>query len=247
MYYPKEKIQKAGAAKGFSLLVGLNRPISPGHVTKIADSLTAKGCLRQVIVATMSFISGNKETYVIDGQHLYHALMRLNVDVPYIEVTIKDMTDLVETIAKLNASSKSWSMVDYITSWSWVNTDYTKLMHYYNVYDFELSTIACLLHNQSISIGHHITTVIKKGTFKVSDETTAIQYMDYMTDVLKIIPRMDRKSNNTFLVVYIDRLRSWGAGYNHKKFLTWVSSNKTSFATITGSTEEIGNLLDKAV
>lgn len=50
------KILAAGSSKGFSFLPGVNRPVKPAHVTKIAQSINAMGNLRAVIVATVSFI-----------------------------------------------------------------------------------------------------------------------------------------------------------------------------------------------
>ena len=76
------------------LLAGINRGVSPHHSTKIAESVKSKGILRPVIMAWIDFIDGVKRLYIIDGQHLYFALQRYSVDIPYALVEIKDMQDL---------------------------------------------------------------------------------------------------------------------------------------------------------
>jgi hypothetical protein len=45
------KTLKMTGSKGFSLLAGVNRPIIPQHVTKLATSLDAIGIIRPVVVA----------------------------------------------------------------------------------------------------------------------------------------------------------------------------------------------------
>ena len=63
------------------------------------------GCLRPVVIAHLSFkeLVGN---YVIDGQHLFHALIRNNMDIPFVMIDVADEQDLVEKLALLNNSSK---------------------------------------------------------------------------------------------------------------------------------------------
>jgi len=102
-------LSKSSAVK-VHLLAGINRGVSPGHVTKIAESISKKGVLRPVIMAYIDFIDGIKKLYIIDGQHLYFAILRFNIDIPYALVDINTKEDLIETLALLNASSKSWAM-----------------------------------------------------------------------------------------------------------------------------------------
>jgi hypothetical protein len=89
----------------FSLLAGINRPINPSHVTKVATSIDKLGCLQPIIVTQIDFINGKKLYYIIDGQHKFNALMRLGEAIPYVVIEIKDKQELVEAIALLNASS----------------------------------------------------------------------------------------------------------------------------------------------
>ena len=119
----KIQILKKDSHKSFSYLAGINRPINPAQVTKLAESVKTLGILRPVIVAELQFISGKLIKYIIDGQHLFNSLLRNNMDIPYITIKIENKVQLVESIALLNASSKNWSIIDYVTSWSCVSEE----------------------------------------------------------------------------------------------------------------------------
>ena len=239
------KTLKMSGNKGFALLAGVNRPIVPQQVTKLSTSLDKMGIVRPVVVSTISFIDGNKTTYIIDGQHLYHALMRLGWDVPYTEIDIKDNVDLAEHLALLNSSSKSWTMKDYILVWSNVNKDYVKLSKYFNTYDIELSQVAEILMNNTCgnhSGGSNISSIIKKGEFAIDDEKRGVTILNYVTDALKLVKRMDRMSNKLFIYSYVNFINSYDR-YDHKQFLANLKLNKDKFKTVTQDPEEYKKLL----
>lgn len=239
------KTLKMSGTKGFSLLAGVNRPIIPQHVTKLATSLDAIGIIRPVVVAKFDFLDGVENTYIIDGQHLYHALMRLGWDVPYATIEIKDSIHLAECLALLNNSSKSWSMKDYILVWSGIKKDYIKLNKYFNTYDIELSQVAELLMNNTCNGnvgGSHVSTSIKKGEFSINDEKAAVFLLNCVTDALKLVKRMDRMSNRMFIATYVNFINSYN-NYDHKQFLVNLKLNKEKFKTLTQDPEEYKKLL----
>jgi hypothetical protein len=235
----KTQILKKDSKQSFSYLAGINRPINPAQVTKLAQSVNKMGIIRPVVVAELSFIDGKKKPYIIDGQHLFNALIRNNMDVPYVTINISDKIDLVEKIALLNASSKNWSMLDYITAWASLSNDYVKLNHYYQVYDIDLCTLATILLGQSVDGSTTIKT-IKNGKFKVVDEKLNISILDYVTDLLKVIPRMARNDNRYATREYTKFLRITRT-YNHKKFIENLKKNKKEFIL---ATQEDGKLVE---
>ena len=235
----KTQILKKDSKQSFSYLAGINRPINPAQVTKLAESVIKMGIIRPVVIAYISFIDGIKKPYIIDGQHLFNALIRNNMDIPYVVIDIKDKTDLVEKIALLNASSKNWSMLDYITAWASLSNDYVKLNHYYQVYDIDLCTLATILLGQSVD-GSSTVKTIKNGKFKVVDEKLNVSILDYVTDLLKVIPRMARNDNRYTTREYIKFLRTTKT-YNHKKFLDNLKKNKKEFIL---ATQEEGKLVE---
>ena len=233
------------SSKGFKFMEGINREIRPAQVTVLAKSISKMGILRPVIVADLYF-NGLNGTYIIDGQHLFFALMRENLDIPYIKIEIKDAEELVERTALLNSSSKSWMLKDYVQIWSFIRPDYKKLSHYFNQYDLEMQTIASVLNNKSAS-GGGANTIIKNGTFTVKDESRAIKTLDYVTDVLKCVPRMDRISNKFFVGAYIEFLTQNTASYDHKKFCTYLKSHKQKLTFVNGDKDNIFSFFNECL
>ena len=230
----------------FNYLAGINRPINPGQVSKLAKSLEMMSSLRPVVIADISFITGKKEKYIIDGQHSFNAHMRLGWEVPYVTIDVKDKQDLVEKIAMLNASSKTWTMYDYVTAWSSLKDDYVKLNHYYQVYDFEISDLAAILMNNSVSnsTGGRITKVIKSGDFKITKEQENVEILNKVTDMLKIVPRMNRFENRYAVKEYVKFLRG-NPKYDHKAFLAKLQKNKEKFVLATQEEGKLYELFEK--
>ncbi len=244
----KEQILKKESKKGFSLLAGINRDVIPSHVTKIANSILKTGCGRSIIVAQLSFIEGVVKWYIIDGQHLYYALIRLNQDFPYkIIENITTQEELVECIACYNHSSKSWTMVDYIKAWSSVNPDYKTLKTACDTYDIELSIISPILMNVEIggSVGSSPTlNHIKKGTFFIDDYTKSKITLDYLTDIFKIIKRLNRHQNRYVCSEFVKLIRGI-KDYNHIRFMKNLSANKDNFLLATHEEGALGDMFNK--
>ena len=222
---PLKQLKWSTSKTKFMYLASINRPITPNQVTKLAESITAMGVIRPVVVSDITFITGKKETYIIDGQHLYNALLRLGMPVPYVHITIKDKAHLVETIAKLNASSKSWTMQDYVTAWGSINPDYIKLNEYFQQYDFELTVLAGVLANAPMSKAS--SGMIKSGNFQVQNENSGRKLLDCLTDAISVVPRRFRFETKYFCTEYIQFFRVQGAKYNHTKFMNSIKKNKS--------------------
>lgn len=232
------------------LLAGINRGVTPRHVTKLSASIVKMGVIRPLVLAWMSFIDGTRKLYIIDGQHLYFSILRFGCDIPYTLVDIKDKAELIETIALLNASSKSWTTMDYITAWASINPAYQTVQELHNTYDISLSQLVEILHTGSLNPtrkGGGISRIIKEGTISICNKAKAIQTLDRITDILDIIPRNDRDGNYTFISCYTEMIAGAGASYNHAKFLAYLKKNREKFLTVTQDTEEISKLLRKGV
>lgn len=245
------KILKSRSGKGFSFLASINRPVVPSHVTKMSESINKMGVIRPVIISNIDFISGKSENYIIDGQHLYLACMRSNIDIPYIELEIKDKEDLIEKIALSNNSSKSWTLIDYILAWSSLKDDYKKLMSFYEIYDLELSQIAYLFHNGFIPSSRvNIASVIKKGLFKIKNEEHCVIILDYITDLLRVIPRMNRSKNCSIISAFVEIYKSNESIYTtgrHTRFIKKVEKNKDKFILVTQDDEKIKEILNNFI
>jgi hypothetical protein len=241
----KEMLKTLKKGETLSYLAGINRPVDPAQVSKLAASLDHMGLIRPVVVARISFITGKETAYIIDGQHLFNAMLRNDIPVEYVEVEVKDLTDLVETIALLNASSKSWKLTDYILAWTAVSEDYKKLNKYFNIYDFELSILAAILSSAEVRSnagGGSITKAIKRGSFKIVDEEIQLSILDDLTDILKVIPRMNRFENRYVCAEYVNFRRTTGCDYDHQKFMKSLENNKQKFILATQEQQKLADM-----
>ncbi len=242
----KVQILKKGGSKKFLFLAGINRAVNPSHVTKLAVSVAKMGCIRPVVVAKIDFLNIGAGTYIIDGQHLFYALMRNDQDIPYLEIPIKTKEELVETIALLNASSKSWQLIDYVSSWSCVSGDYGKLIKYYNQFDFDLNTLANVFMGTSPTGGGAMSRV-KKGMFRINNEEEAVDILKKLTDVLKIIPRMGRIENRYVCAEYVNFLKSKGSAYKHTLFLHNLKKSKDKLALATQEPGKLSEIFENSL
>lgn len=226
----------------FNFLAGINRAVKPSHVTKICKSLNKMGNVNPITVASLSFLNGKKMMYIIDGQHRFTGLIRLGWSIPYIVIDIKDKQDLVEHIALLNASSKSWCVQDYVNAWASLKEDYVKLNRYFEIYDFELSILASILSGNSVNT---ITKKIKAGEFKIVSENKKVQILDHLTDALDIVPRMGRIENKYFCKEFVDYVQSKGCEYDHKRAMAFLRKNKDKFVLATQEEGKVKEMLGK--
>lgn len=227
----------------FNYLAGINRPINPSQVTKLAKSLEKMLILRPVVIAELSFLNGKKGKYIVDGQHIFNALIRLGWEIPYVTIKVESKQDLIEKIAMLNASSKTWTMQDYVVAWSFLKEDYVKLNHYFQVYDFEITELASILNGGNCG-GGGTTRILKSGEFKIINEERNIQLLNNATDMLKVIPRMSRFENRYALKEYIKFVRSTH-NYNHKTFIQSLEKNKNKFILATQENGKLAELFQK--
>lgn len=230
--------------KGFHLLSAINRSIDPSQTTRLAKSLDKMGCIRPMVCAYIDFIDGIKKLYIIDGQHLYHALLRNGMEFPYVTIQISDKKDLIEKIALLNASSKNWCMQNYVTAWAHINSNYMELNKLYSIYDFDLSILASILNSNNGSAGGGMSAKIKKGEFEIVDKEENIKILDHLTDVLKIAPRMNRFENKYLCTEYVNFLRNT-TGYNHNTFLLNLQKHKKDLDLTTQGIGKLKELFTK--
>jgi hypothetical protein len=217
------KILNIDGNKAFSLLAGINRPILPSQVGKLAESIKQMGIIRPVVVAEIAFITGAPTMYIIDGQHLYHACIRQKVNVPYVQIAVKDHQDLVEKIALLNSSSKSWTMDDYILAWASLKEDYKKLQELTNTYPLSVETIAGVM-SDTISGGDR--KLLKKGNFAIRKEGYNRAILDKLTEVLDVVNTKNMRLNREICRSFVTFYRSIDEHYVHAEFVAYIRSNQ---------------------
>ena len=193
------KVKMATDYSKFSKLP-MNRDIDSKHVQKMVYSLRKQGCIRAVICCKTNLIEGVEKLYIIDGQHLATALEREGQPIPYIEYTVKSEEDLIDKMAYLNNSSKSWDLTNYINAWKMIKPDYMKLFKWKNLYDLEPTMIAAIAQNM-VSI-RYSTRPIKDGTFVISNPKAESMCKDFNNIFLKI-GMVDRGVKFQFLSAFL--------------------------------------------
>jgi len=236
------QILKKDSKKGFRKLTGINRDTFPAHIAKLKNSISVLGMVQPIIVAEMSFITGRTETYIIEGQHKYEACMALGIDIPY--TVIKNITtyeELINAMALLNSSSKSWGITDFVNAWASLYSDYKKLMVYSNKYSVELLFTANILGGYNVSTPH--TKAIKAGTFKISNEEQNLEILSYVSDAIKEMPRMHRNNFKNFITCYVNMVRDLKTAYKHTRFMSFLKKQKHLIPDVTSSMFDVGIFL----
>lgn len=212
------KIKHAANYSKFAILP-MNRGIDSKHVQKMIASIRKMGIIRCVITTTTNIIEGEEKTYIIDGQHLATALEREGMPIPYIEISIESEEDLIEKMAYLNNSSKSWDLMNYINAWKMIRPDYMKLFKWKNMYDIEVSMLACIATNMpSIRFG---TQPIKNGTFKISN-SNAENMCKAFNDIFLTIGMADRSVKFQFLNAF---MLAYNGKYNHAQVMASIDKH----------------------
>lgn len=233
------KIKHTNTYSKFAVLP-MNRAIDSKHVQKMIISIRKMDVLRCVIACTTNIIEGEWKTYIIDGQHLATALEREGQLIPYIEIEIQSEEDLVEKMAFLNNSSKSWDLMNYINAWKMIRPDYMKLFKWKNMYDIEVSMLACIASNMpSIRFG---TQPIKNGTFQISNPK-AEDMCKAFNDIFLKIGMADRSVKFQFLNAF---MQAYNGTYSHVKVMSAIDKHMKTIKLMT-SGDETGIYIRKQI
>lgn len=233
------KIKYASDYSKFAILP-MNRAIDSKHVQKMITSLRMQGCTRTVQCCTTNLIEGEMKTYIIDGQHLATALEREGQPIPYIETKIESEEELIAKMAYLNNSSKSWDLMNYTNAWKMIRPDYMKLFKWKNMYDIEISMVACIATKMpSIRYG---TQPIKNGTFTVSNpdaETMCKAFNDIFLKIGMVERNVKFQFLNAFMLAFNDN-------YNHQQVIDAVDKHMKTIKLMANG-DETGAFIRKQI
>ena len=208
-------------AKDYSIFstLPMNRDIDSKHVQTMITSLRLQGCQRTVICCRTTLIDGTSKLYIIDGQHLAMALEREGEVIPYIEIEINSEEELIEKMAYLNNSSKSWDLMNYINAWKMIRPDYMKIFRWKNLYDIEITMLAIIgVNNGAIK---YSTGIIKTGQFQITNPH-AEDMCKIFNDIFLKIGKSDRAVKFQFLNAF---LQAYNQTYNHSKTMAAIDKH----------------------
>jgi len=133
-YKSSKAITKIYYEKNYSKFTFLddNRDIRESHVDKLAESISKKGQLTNVIV--------NEKMEVIEGQHRVKACEKLGVPVAYAIIPGASSKD----VAIMNNTQKGWKSRDYLKHFSHSNhhnsSEYKKVQKFFEEYSLPIHT-----------------------------------------------------------------------------------------------------------
>ena len=167
-----------------------NRPTSAKR-KDLSQSLADYGWIQPVICVETD-IYGEKGLYVLDGEHRILQAKHLNLGVKYVilskDITPTTKSGLVQLCARLNASSKKWSIDEYVEAFVKCGyKDYKYLMDKKANTSISYGTIANIYTNV---MDHHNPIALKEGTFSIPKEykkrgDTIINYINTLCNVTK--------------------------------------------------------------
>ena len=99
--------------------LSFNRDTNLKQVNAITNSITYHGLLRLPVCVRTKSISGKKEIFTIDGQHLIAALDKVNCrHTNAIIVETESVEEIVQMMAVLNNVSLKWNLNDYVNAYT---------------------------------------------------------------------------------------------------------------------------------
>lgn len=151
-----------------------NRIVNHNQVNKLSNSITNHGILRTpVVVNTKAF--GKPGIYVLDGQHMIHALTKLgHKTVKAICFESSKLDEIVKVMATLNNVVLKWGMLDYIKAYAEIGLlDYRRLYTDIKAYGYNANICIRVTGNRHL---------VKNGKYTYSNIDAEMLY-GYINDL----------------------------------------------------------------
>jgi hypothetical protein len=246
--YPLKNLKFISSDVPLYQFESLNREVAASQANKLSKSMLKMGNLRAIVVVKLKYKSKTAHYYILDGQHLYTALLSLKVtEIPVVEICIDSLPSLVEKIALLNSSSKAWQLKDYIVAWSNIDSDYVTLLELQKKYDLEYSMIAAICAGLDLKAGTPGANSIKTGKFRIKNLASSEQKMSDINEILNQLPRMDRAANRYFVMSLVNLFHEVNyTRTHHRKLMRFVTANKDTLRFALNNVTELKQFLLKA-
>jgi hypothetical protein len=109
-----------------------NRKINESNVKAIMESIKKHGFIRgKSIIVTMDY-------EIVDGQHRFEALKRLNETIEY-EIIGGTRQEAIEKVMALNSHQSNWRINDFIESYALTMDCYRKILKFENKFDLGIT------------------------------------------------------------------------------------------------------------
>jgi hypothetical protein len=225
----------------FGFLLGINRPIIPSHVAKLRKSIVNMGCTRGIVVAMITFL-GRPMIYIIDGQHLFEALRGLGLAIPYTTIVINSKKELINKIALLNASSKSWCLADYVQAWKLIVPDYITLEEFKS--DYNLSFVSLAAIGMNLTESRTISPLIKSGDFRIQNT----RFVEIVKESRKLLDQVNVNGvySQEFVLAYLRYINN-NHNYCFEAIVENIKRSKEMVEAAAGNRETFYTILESKV
>jgi hypothetical protein len=144
----------------------INRSIDGKHVAKLKKSIIKFGVLRDSVTVMAPFIGSN--LYTLDGQHLHQACIELGKSVRSKVIEVSSEKELINLISDMNSTSKKWSIIDFVNSWSASGDEnYIHILNCLNKYSINAPVLFLQVYNKGNRVSNKM---LSDGTFKLNRE-----------------------------------------------------------------------------
>jgi len=197
----------------FKNLIGYNRPINEKHVKDLMQSISEED------LSPLFPIVINSNNEIIDGQHRYEALCRLQKPIYYLKT---NMNFDYNGIKLVNNNQKNWRIADYVEAEIANNNleyyNFKESCEKYNVnYNLMLSII-----NETSSTNMSINKMFKRGQFKMPTDNRIETFFNKLTDIERFTEFEARK--NSYFIRACLKLFS-KKSYEHERMISKLKNN----------------------
>ena len=175
---------------GKVFMLPFNRDAFPKSI--LISKIKKYGFLVPILLVKTDVIDGVMRIYIVDGQH--RALSCLSLNVPFYgilhDMKFKDKDELVEFVASLNSTQKTWNTNDYIKAFASVGlSEYHALIDVRKRCTFSYITLAQIYGNSNASLA---ANSLKNGNFKVQRKKEADKVLEYARELAHYKPSTNR-------------------------------------------------------
>jgi len=157
------------------------------HVRKVLqESMHKYGFIHPILVIQTDIITGEKESYVVDGQH--RMATALSMDIPFyanvLDLKFKSVPKLVNFVSTLNSTQKRWATMDYVKAYAMLGyADYVQAVSVKSRTRYTIDTICRLLHSRSSN--KNTLYIVKDGNFRIN-------LLEETKETLKLASKLDK-------------------------------------------------------
>lgn len=202
-----------------------NRITTKSHNKTMYNSVEAlRKVLRPLVVVLL-----NGKYYIVDGQHLYHALIKFGLPIEFYLIEVKTETELIKIMRQMNSSARRWGIQQFVkvnTSSDRRKNAYDKLQMFTDSYTYIVGmttrVMSAIMFNEARYSESNAVRAITNDYFVQNVPDIRIKKR---LDSLKRFYRATKMSSSNYLnAAYIEML--------YDKQETFFENEKAFFASV---------------